>query len=130
MATLSPSPSHEDGESDNQTAVYEQFTSVLKERAGDNLRIIFQYTPESIDIHHLSDTLLEADLLPRIETLRERALKTAAMTADSKLQSHGETEAIVTTHEDVLVLVFLATEREGLVAVLDRDADTLVGSLI
>lgn len=130
MATLSPSSNRQDGESDNLTAAYEQFTSVLEERAGDNLRIIFQYTPENINIHHLSDTLLEADLLPRIETLRERALKTAAMTADSNIQAHGETEAIVTTHEDVLVLIFLATEREGLVAVLDRDADTLVGSLI
>ncbi len=130
MSSLAPSPSCDEGESDSLTTAYEQLTEVLEKRAGEDLRIAFQYTTESIDIHHLDEALLEADRLPRIENLRERALETAATTTDSKVRAHGEVEAVATTHEDVLVLVFLASEREGLVAVLDRHGDALVGTLV
>lgn len=106
---------------------YRKATDHIKTRSGDDLRIVFQYTPDSIDITYLDEELLGDDLLPRLRRLQTRALEMAAETARTANTGHGEAETILAAHEDVIIIYLLDSEDEGVIAIHKRQEGLFEG---
>ncbi|GAA0263038.1 hypothetical protein [Halobacterium noricense] len=117
----------EGGDSDD---TFRRATEAVKRRAGDALRIVFRYEPDSVDVRYVDDCRLDEDLLPRLQRLQERALELGDATASTEIDAHGEVETVLAVHEDAVVLYLLVAPDEGLVAVHGRTGEPLGGDLL
>jgi hypothetical protein len=98
----------------------------LVETARDDLRLVFQYDGDSVDISFLREDLLSEDMVPRVDELFSRAkIIDTSPEADTEMV-YGELEANVSVYEDAFVLQFVGKEGTGLVAVADRNGSGLV----
>ena len=92
----------------------------------DDLRLVFQYDSESVDIAFLREDLLSEDMVPRVDELHSRAKIFETSPVDDTEANYGDLEANISVYEDAYVLQFLGRDGEGLVAVADRSGDGLI----
>jgi len=115
---------------DMENERYREVAKHIRDRSGDALRLIFQYTQDTIDIIFLDKQLLDEDLLPRIERLRTRALEIADVTSTTQVNAYGEIETILAAHDDAIILYLLAGDDEGLIATHDRTEELFDGEFL
>ncbi|MFB6186837.1 MAG: hypothetical protein ABEI86_08230 [Halobacteriaceae archaeon] len=109
---------------------YHPLIESIHARAGDHVRIILRYTPDTVDIYYLDGTLLDDDLLPRLGELHEMAMNGTVTTGERNIEEFGRVESIVLVHERALVLQFIESEEDGLIATVDRDEDLSIGEIL
>lgn len=105
---------------------YAELMSKLVESTDDELRLVFQYDTESVNISFLREDLLSQDMVPRVDELysRSKIIETSPE-ADTE-DIYGELEANISVYEKAFVLQFIGQEGNGLVAVADRNDGGLV----
>ncbi|AOW80450.1 hypothetical protein HTSR_1273 [Halodesulfurarchaeum formicicum] len=108
---------------------YAELMQRLLEATADDLRLVFQYDSESVDIAFLREDFLSEDMVPRVDELHSRAKIIETMPTEDTQAVYGDLEANVTVHEDVFVLHFFGTEGDGLVAVVDRGDGSVIRSI-
>ncbi|MGM0372257.1 MAG: hypothetical protein ACQEQJ_07115 [Halobacteriota archaeon] len=108
---------------------YAELMQRLLEATADELRLVFQYDSESVDIAFLREDLLSEDMVPRVDELHSRAKIIETMPTEDTQTVYGDLEANVTVHEDVFVLHFFGTAGDGLVAVVDRGDGSVIRSI-
>ncbi|MDR5656955.1 hypothetical protein RH831_07140 [Halodesulfurarchaeum sp. HSR-GB] len=108
---------------------YAELMQRLLEATEDELRLVFQYDSESVDIAFLREDFLSEDMVPRVDELHSRAKIIETMPTEDTQAAYGDLEANVTVHEDVFVLHFFGTEGDGLVAVVDRGNGSVIRSI-
>ncbi len=105
---------------------YAELMGKLVETTEDELRLVFQYDSESVDISFLREDLLSEDMVPRVDELHSRSkIVETSPTVDTE-SIYGDLEANISVYEDAFVLQFIGQEGDGLVAVADRDGSGLV----
>lgn len=103
-----------------------ELKSKIVESTEDELRLVFQYDAESVDINFLREDLLSQDMVPRVDELHSRAKIFETSPANDTEANYGDLEANISVYEDAYVLQFIGQDGEGLVAVADRDGDGLI----
>ena len=105
---------------------YAELMGKLVESTDDELRLVFQYDTESVNISFLREDLLSQDMVPRVDELysRSKIIETSPE-ADTE-DIYGELEANISVYENAFVLQFIGKEGTGLVAVADRNDGGLV----
>ncbi|MFW6383860.1 MAG: hypothetical protein ACOCZC_00500 [Halodesulfurarchaeum sp.] len=105
---------------------FAQLLNEIVEATEDELRLVFQYDADEVEIAFLREDLLSEDVVPRVDELHSRA-KIFETSPDADTQSnYGDLEANVSVYEDVFVLQFIGQEGTGMVAVADRDGSELI----
>lgn len=110
-------------------APYRRLLEELLANDEEDLRLVFAYDEDSVDLVYVREDLLEEDLLPRVNDEHTRALNAWSQTDGDARQVYGDLEITVAIREAAIVLHFLGSEREGIVAVADRTGD-VVGQLL
>lgn len=105
---------------------YAELMSTLIETIDEELRVVFQYDGDGVNISFLRDDLLSEDMVPRVDDLYSRSkLIETSLVADTE-SIYGELEANISVYEDTFVLQFVGQNGKGLVAVADRNGRGLV----
>ena len=105
---------------------FAELMNKLVETTEDELRLVFQYDAESVEIAFLREDLLSEDMVPRVDELHSRA-KIFETSPDADTQAnYGELEANISVYEDAYVLQFIGQDGQGLVAVADRNGGGLI----
>lgn len=105
---------------------YAELMGKLVETTEDELRLVFQYDSESVDISFLREDLLSEDMVPRVDELHSRSKIIETSPTEDTESIYGDLEANISVYEDAFVLQFIGQEGDGLVAVADRDGSGLV----
>ncbi|MBS3761625.1 hypothetical protein [Halodesulfurarchaeum sp.] len=105
---------------------YAEMMTQLVDATEDELRLVFQYDSESVDISFLREDLLSEDMVPRVDELHSRSKIIETSPTEDTESNYGELEANISVYEDTFVLQFIGQEGDGMVAVADRDGGGLV----
>lgn len=99
---------------------HKQFTELLVDRIGDDLRVVLYYNQYDIIPYILHEEQCTRDIIPRISKLHRRAVDELGMTGPTFDEDYGTTQVRAAIHEKVAVLCFQErNRREGLIATLD-----------
>ncbi|MFP4529691.1 MAG: hypothetical protein ACLFNC_00210 [Halodesulfurarchaeum sp.] len=105
---------------------FSELMTKLVEATEDDLRLVFQYDADEVDIAFLRDDLLGEDMVPRVDELHSRAKIFETSPVEDTEAGYGELEANISVYRDAYVLQFIGTGGEGLVAVADRNGGGLI----
>jgi hypothetical protein len=105
---------------------YAEMMTKLVDATDDELRLVFQYDSESVDISFLREDLLSEDMVPRVDELHSRSKIIETSPTEDTESNYGELEANISVYEDAFVLQFIGQEGDGMVAVADRNGGGLV----
>lgn len=98
---------------------------LLSGEVADDLRVVFLYDSESVDIAYLREDLLSDDMLPRVDELHARAKHVEMMPTADTQEVYGDLEMFVGIRENAVELHFIGGDDQGLVATADRTEDVL-----
>lgn len=98
----------------------------LVETTEDELRLVFQYDAENVNINFLREDLLSEDMVPRVDELHSRAKILETSPVEDTEANYGELEANISVYGDAYVLHFIGQDGEGMVAVADRTGNGLI----
>jgi hypothetical protein len=105
---------------------FAELMNKLVETTEDELRLVFQYDADSVEIAFLREDLLSQDMVPRVDELHSRAKIFETSPVEDTEDNYGELEANISVYEDAYVLQFIGKEGQGLVAVADRNGGGLI----
>lgn len=108
-----------------QREPYRTLLDELLSRAESELRFVFVYGPEDVDVAYLRGNLLQDDLVSQVSELHARAKHVETMPDSDIRPSYGPLELVISVHTDVVVLQFVGPDGTGLVATADRSEDVL-----
>lgn len=105
---------------------FAELITTLVETADEELRLVFQYDSESVDIAYLRDDLLSEDIVPWVDELHTRSKIIETGPTEDTEANYGELESNISVFEDAYVLQFIGQDGDGMVAVTDRNGGDLI----
>ena len=102
---------------------FAELMNKLVETTEDELRLVFQYDADSVEIAFLREDLLSEDMVPRVDELHSRSKIVETSPTEDTESIYGDLEANISVYEDSFVLQFIGQEGDGLVAVADRNGN-------
>lgn len=79
---------------------FAEIMTKLVESADEELRLVFQYNSETVDIAYLRDDLLSEDIVPRVDELHSRSKIVETSPTEDTEANYGELESNISVYED------------------------------
>lgn len=109
---------------------FAELMTKLVETADEELRLVFRYNSDTVDITFLRDDLLGEDIIPRVDELHSRSKIIETSPTEDTEANYGELEANISVYEEAFVLQFIGQGGEGMVAVTDRNGGDLIREVL